>query len=99
MDRSLLVADQDVTHPLLREDRVIDRQHRAAGIAEDVLHALIGERFDHHFGAGHFPAHLSRPSTRLAANKKGPLGAMSDASSGAAIGLRGHIRTSSTITI
>ncbi len=52
--RALLVAHQDVADPVLRlEQRVIDRQHRAAGIAEDVLHALIGERLDHHFGAGH----------------------------------------------
>ena len=52
--RALLVAHQDVADPILRlEQRVIDRQHRAAGIAEDVLHALIGERLDHHFGAGH----------------------------------------------
>ena len=56
VDRALLVAHQDVLDHLLLEDRVIDRQHRAARIAEDVLHALIGERLDHHFGAGHFPA-------------------------------------------
>ena len=54
--RALLVPHQDVLDHLLLEDRVIDRQHRAARIAEDVLHALIGERLDHHFGAGHFPA-------------------------------------------
>ena len=41
---------------VLLEQRVIDRQHRAAGIAEDVLDALVGERLDHHFGAGHFLA-------------------------------------------
>jgi DNA helicase HerA-like ATPase len=34
MARALLVADQDVLD-LLLEDRVVDRQHRAAGIAED----------------------------------------------------------------
>ena len=52
--RALLVAHQDVADPVLRlEQRVVDRQHRAAGIAENVLHALIGERLDHHFGAGH----------------------------------------------
>ena len=56
MDRALLVADQDVLDHLLLEDGVIDRQHRAARIAEHVLHALIGEGRDHHFGAGHFLA-------------------------------------------
>ena len=38
---------------LLLDDRVVDRQHRAAGIAEDVLDALVGERLDDHLGAGH----------------------------------------------
>ena len=57
VDRALLVAHQDVLDHLLLEDRVVDRQHRAARIAEDVLHALIGESLDHHFGAGHFLRH------------------------------------------
>ena len=68
MDRALLVAHQDVLDLVLLEDRVVDRQHRAARIAEDVLDALIGERLDHHFGAGHFfassssaPLHVSNP--------------------------------------
>ena len=47
---------------VLLEQRVVDRQHRAARIAEKVLHALILERLDHHFGAGHFPCHGRRPS-------------------------------------
>ena len=54
MDRTLLVAHQDVLHLVLREDRVIDRQHRAARIPEEMLHALVGESLDHHFGAGQF---------------------------------------------
>ena len=53
MDGALLMAHQNVAHLLLVEQRVIDRQHRAAGIAEDVLDALIGERLDHHLGPGH----------------------------------------------
>ena len=54
MHRTLLMPHQDVANTVLRlEQRVIDRQYRAAGIAEDVLHALIGERLDHHFRAGH----------------------------------------------
>ena len=54
MHRALLVAHQHVPHLVLLKQRIIDRQHRAAGIAEDVLDALIGERRDHHFRAGHF---------------------------------------------
>ena len=46
---------------VLLEQRVVDRQHRAARIAEDVLDALIGERLDHHFRAGHFPAGAPAP--------------------------------------
>ena len=57
MHRALLVPHQDVLHLVLREDRVVDRQHRAARITEQMLHALVGERLDHHFGAGHFACH------------------------------------------
>ena len=39
--RRLLVAHQDVADGVLLEQRVVDRQYRAAGIAEDDLHALI----------------------------------------------------------
>jgi len=39
------------------EQGVVDRQHGAAGIAEDVLDPLIGQRLDHHFRPGHFFAH------------------------------------------
>ena len=53
MDGALLVAHQDVAHLVLVEQRVVDRQHGAAGIAEHVLDALVGERLDHHLGAGH----------------------------------------------
>ena len=55
--RALLVAHQNVVELLLLKQRVVDRQHGAAGIAEDVLHALIDERLDHHFRAGHFLLH------------------------------------------
>jgi hypothetical protein len=67
---ALLVPHQDVLNFVLLEQRVVDRQHRAAGIAEQVLNALIGERRYHHFRAGHFghdllhtldtPPHLPR---------------------------------------
>ena len=49
----MLVADQDVLDVALLKDLVIDRKHRAAGIAEDVLHAVIDEGADDHRGAGH----------------------------------------------
>src|ERR1700733_1734205 len=56
MHRALFVPDENVLHHVLLKQRVVDRQHRAAGIAENMLDALIGERFDHHLGAGHFGA-------------------------------------------
>ena len=55
--RALLVAHEDVADLFLVEDRVIDRQHRAAGIAEDDIDALILQRFDDHFRAGHMSGH------------------------------------------
>jgi len=59
--RALLVAHEDVPELVLLEQRVIDRQHRAAGIAENVLDALIEQRLDHHFRAGHFLLHRPAP--------------------------------------
>ena len=53
MHGALFVAHQDVLHLVLLEQRVIDRQHGAAGIAENVRDALIGKRRYHHFCAGH----------------------------------------------
>ncbi len=42
--RPLLVAHEDVLHRVLVKQRVVDRKHRAAGIAEERVHALILER-------------------------------------------------------
>ena len=50
---ALLVPHQDVLDIALLEDLVIDRKHRAAGIAENVLDAMIDQRADDHRGAGH----------------------------------------------
>ena len=50
---ALLVPDQDVLDLALLKDLVIDRKHRAAGIAEEMLHAVIDQRADDHRGAGH----------------------------------------------
>ncbi len=57
--RALLVAHQDVPQLVLLEQRVIDRQHRAARISEYVLDPLVDERLDHDFGAAHFLRHCS----------------------------------------
>ena len=42
MERTALLAHQDVLHLILLEQLVVDRQYGAAGIAENVLDALIG---------------------------------------------------------
>ena len=78
--RALFVAHENVPDLVLVEDRVVDRQHRAAGIAEDDLDALILERLDHHFGAGHVLGHnrfspLSSVVLELKATKKALEGA------------------------
>src|SRR6185437_3605347 len=51
--RTLLMPHQDVLDIALLENLVIDRKHRAAGIAKEVFHAVIDERADDHRGAGH----------------------------------------------
>ena len=50
---ALLVPHQDVLDLALLENLVIDRKHGAAGIAEEVLHAMIDQRAHDHGGAGH----------------------------------------------
>ena len=52
MDGGLLVADQDVAQPVLLEQRVVDRQDRAARIAEDDLDFLVDQGFHQQIGAG-----------------------------------------------
>ena len=54
--RAALLAHQDVTQPVLLEQGVVDRQHGAAGIAEDHVGALVQHGLDHHLGAGHTSA-------------------------------------------
>ena len=53
MHGALLVPHQDVLHLVLVEECVVDRQHRATGIAEQMLDPLIRKRRYHHFRAGH----------------------------------------------
>ncbi len=50
---ALLVAHQHVAQLVLVEQRVVDRKHRPARIAEDDLYALVLERAHDHFRAGH----------------------------------------------
>ena len=54
---ALLVPHQDVLELLLLKQRVVDRQDRPAGIAEQVRDPLVDEGLDHHLCAGHFLAH------------------------------------------
>jgi hypothetical protein len=86
MHRGLLVADQDVLDRLLMEQGVVDREHGAAGIAEEGVDPLILQGADHHLGAGHRLAH-GRGSFRISGssgsvagqnpgNKKGPGGGL-----------------------
>ena len=57
VQRAAFLADEDVLDLVLLEQLVVDRQHGAAGIAENVLDALIDERLDHHLGARHRTCH------------------------------------------
>ncbi len=50
---ALLVADQDVLDLGLLEQRVVDGKDGAAGIAEEMLDAVVLHRLDHHLGPGH----------------------------------------------
>lgn len=54
MHGSLLVAHQDVLKLVLLENRVVDVEHRAAGIAENVFHALFGQAAHDDIGAIEF---------------------------------------------
>src|SRR3982074_1943074 len=85
MDRALLVSHQDVADLILLKKGVVDRQHRPARIAENMLGPLVGERLDHHFGAGHLchwvtllvSTRLSSWSTIFSENRAPLLGAAS----------------------
>ena len=53
VDRRLFVAHQDVANGVLLENCVIDRQHRAAGVAENHLNAVILQRAQYDLGTRH----------------------------------------------
>ena len=57
MRRTLLVPNQDVLQLVLLEQRIIDREHRAARIAENGVDTLVEQRPNDDFGAGHLFAH------------------------------------------
>ena len=57
--RALLVPDENVLDLVLLEHGVVDRQGRAAGIAENMFHPVVGQRPYNHFRAGHLFGHLS----------------------------------------
>ena len=47
--RAAFLADQDVADGVLLEQRIVDRQYRAAGIAEDDLYALVLQGAEENF--------------------------------------------------
>jgi hypothetical protein len=46
MNGSLLVADQDMADAMLRMQRVVYREHGAAGITEDGIYAQFDQRIE-----------------------------------------------------
>ena len=54
MAGALLVTDEDVLHFFLLEQFVVDRKHRPAGIAEDVLDLVFDQWLHDHLGSRHF---------------------------------------------
>ena len=62
MHRGLLVADEDVADGVLLEQRVVDRQDRAAGIAEDLFDPLADQAFDQDVCAAALGSHGRIPS-------------------------------------
>ena len=85
MHGRLFVPHQDVANGVLLEQRIVDRQHRAAGVAEQVLDTMIDQRPHDHGCAGHLVRIVARLAHRLlrmrvrraasswvSANKKGP---------------------------
>src|SRR5262249_35238767 len=54
MHRALLMAYQHMDEFIVFKKGIVDRKHRSAGIAEDVLHALILERANNNFRPGQF---------------------------------------------
>src|SRR5262249_25299027 len=62
MHRPALLAHKNVLYLFLLEKLVVNRQHRSAGIAEDVLNALIDHRLDDHLGTRQLQWHAATPN-------------------------------------
>ncbi|MNT79393.1 hypothetical protein D3C72_2187220 [compost metagenome] len=65
MAGALLVTHQDVLDVVLLEDLVIDRQHGAAGITEDMLDPVVLQRLEDDLGARHLIVFARHASSRL----------------------------------
>ena len=78
MYRATLLANQDVPDSVLLEQRIVDRQYGAAGIAENNLYALIleGTKKDFCSRLSHIRRHSSAPVAKsgLSISLLGPLG-------------------------
>ena len=62
MHGGLFMANENMADAILLEQRIINRQHGAAGIAKDHLYPQIGEGLHNNVGAGHFRAHDLYPT-------------------------------------
>ena len=58
---ALFMAHENMAERILAENGVVDRQDRAAGIAEDEVDSLVLQRFDDHLRAGHLFRHCDPP--------------------------------------
>src|SRR3546814_20172557 len=64
------MADQNVPDALLLEQRVIDRQHCAARIAEDHLDAQVLQRPDQYLRSAHFTGRHHKLLFRRSAERR-----------------------------
>ena len=73
MGRPRFVAHQDMADILVGKELIIDRQHRAAGIAEDEFDTLPFEAFDQDSGAAALFVHFTlRPVSRCSRDTNRP---------------------------
>src|SRR3546814_18731268 len=70
MHVGLLMADQNVPDALLLEQRVIDRQHCAARIAEDHLDAQVLQRPDQYLRSAHLTGRHHKLLFRRSAERR-----------------------------
>ena len=71
--RACFVAHQDMADILIGKELVVDRQHRAAGIAEDEFDTLPFEAFDQDSGAAALFVHFTlRPVSRCSRDTNRP---------------------------